>query len=90
MLYKVTLLPLPGASFPVQSRGGLARLQSPTSTRETPLLLRGMCPRIQDEAWNPQRFRKAKRQMSHLLLSTEAGSEAHLLQRGIRVAQPGA
>ena len=90
MLYKVTPLPLPGASFPIQSRGGLARLQSSASTREMPLLLRGMCPRIQDKAWNPQQFRKAKRKMSHLLLSTEAGSKAHLLQCGIRVAQPGA
>ena len=72
----------------LQSRCRLAGLQSPASTRETAPLLCGMRPRIQDEAWNPQCFRKAKRKMSHLL-STEAGSAAHLLQRGIRVAQPG-
>lgn len=34
--------------------------------------------------------RKCQRKMSHLLLSTEAGSAAYLLQRGVRVAQPGA
>lgn len=65
----------------LQSQGGLAGLQSPASTRETAPPLCGMCPHIQDEAWNPQCFRKAKRKMSHLL-STEAGSAAHLLQRG--------
>lgn len=73
----------------LQSQGGPAGLQSPASARETAPPLCGMCPHIQDEAWNPQCFRRPRECHIPSCLQKLIPA-AHLLQRSIRVAQPGA
>lgn len=79
--YKVTALP------PEPRRAPLGYRALRPQGKQLPLY--GMCPHIQDEAWNPQCFRKAKRKC-HICCLQKLVPAAHLLQRGIRAAQPGA